>query len=432
MAADATPTAPPSAAVVCVGTELVSGLRTDTNGPEVARALTNAGYAVGETRMLADDRKAIAAALASLVVEHDLVIVTGGLGPTHDDVTREAAAEALARALVRDAALEVSLRRAAERHGHARARESILRQADVIEGARVLRATVGTAPGLVVDTERATLVLLPGPPAEMRPMLAELLDQRARGTTPRVLRTAGATESDIQMLVQDALADTPGVALTVLASPGLVDVVLFDSGGGPEGLEPAVKAVTRALGDRIYGDGATTLAETVLALARQRGRTLAVAESCTGGLVAAALTDIAGSSDVFLGGAVAYANDAKGTLLGVAHDLITRYGAVSDETARAMAAGVRERLHADIAVAVTGVAGPGGGTPEKPVGTVWFAVAAAEGTTATVRHLFGDRAGVRTRATVHALDLLRRTLLSATPQVAGDAASGPAPENTRP
>jgi nicotinamide-nucleotide amidase len=402
----------PPAAVVVVGTELTSGLRPDTNGPEIARALESAGYDVRSVTALPDDIQAIAEFLGRALPAHRLVIVTGGLGPTHDDVTREAAAAALGRPVALDEAIADSLAPVIARHGSPHATGRVLRQAEVIEGARVLMPTVGTAPGQVLEHPHGTLALLPGPPHEMRPMLASLLSDLTAHAAPRILRTAGRPESDIQFLADGALAGAQGVAFTILASPGLVDVVLRDSGAGESGLDAVARSVASALGGACYSTNGSTLAGVVVSEAARRGLRLGTAESCTGGLVAAALTDVPGSSTVFAGGVIAYADAVKTATLGVPPATMSAHGAVSAETAIAMATGARTRLRADIVVATTGIAGPTGGGPGKPVGTVFFGVATPKGTRAIARTLAGDRAGVRTSATVAALGLFWDAILA--------------------
>ena len=399
-----------TAAIVTVGTELVRGLAVDTNTAEIAHVVSGAGIDVGETLSVADDEASLTEALRRCTASYDLVVVTGGLGPTHDDVTRQAAAEALGLRVVRDDSI-IEILRPSARHADDRAADQIFRQADVLEGATVLPAVRGTAPGQVVPTARGSLVLLPGPPREMRPLLHALAGSwRAGGVEPRVLRCTGLSESDLQMTAQDVLAGRADVELTVLAKPGDVRVVLFDRGAGASGLDEALEAIAAAVGEPCYSTDGSSLAEVVIARARAAGLTVATAESCTGGLVGAALTDVPGSSAAYVGGVVSYSNEAKVTLLGVDPGLIAACGAVSDAVARAMAAGARDSLGADVAVSVTGIAGPDGGSADKPVGTVWFGVAGPDGVHAQLRRFVGDRATVRERATSTALDLLRRAL----------------------
>ena len=402
---------PATAAVVTVGTELVSGIAIDTNTAEIALALAGAAVEVREAVSIGDDIGLLADTLRRLVASHDVVIVTGGLGPTHDDITREAACEALGLACSRDASIVERLRASVLRHTDSRASELLLAQADILNGARVIPAVKGTAPGQVVPTPRGMLVLLPGPPREMRPMLASLVADLAGGAPqPYVVRTSGMSESDVQLVASDLLGDREDIRLTVLAKLGDVRVILFGRGATSDQLRVVGEAIAGRLGDAVYSTDGSTLPETVLALARARGATLALAESCTGGLVAASLTDIPGASDVFLGGVVSYADRVKRGVLSVPEGMLGRFGAVSEEVARAMAEGVRHVTGATHACAITGVAGPGGGTPRKPVGTVWFSLAAPEGTTAFMRSLPGDRDAVRERSTVTALDSLRRAL----------------------
>lgn len=400
----------PSAAIVTVGTELTAGLAIDSNGPEIALVLESAGHIVGEILSLPDDEALLRASLVRLMAEYSLVIVTGGLGPTHDDITRQAAAQALHRALVRDPGRAEALVEVVARHAVPGAKEQVLRQADVVEGARIITPVVGTAPGQVIAHDRGTLVLLPGPPREMRPMLAEVVNRAHGRAAARIVRTVGLPESEAQVRAGAVIGAAGGIGFTVLATPGLVDVVLRDTGAGPETLGWMADEVAHALGDACYSTDGATLAGTVVTLATDRGVTLASAESCTGGMVAAALTDVPGASAVFRGTVVAYADDVKVRALGVGPALLATHGAVSAEVARDMAEGVRARLGSDLAVAVTGVAGPGGGSAAKPVGTVWFALATAGGTTTLHRAFGGDREIVRARATVTALDMLRRAI----------------------
>ena len=424
----ARPAATPTAAVVVVGTELTTGLRTDTNGPEIARALENAGYDVRSVTALPDDEHAIAEHLTRTLGALRLVVVTGGLGPTHDDITREAAALALGRSLVRDESLAAALEPVIGRHTAPDAPARVLRQADVIEGARVIMPTIGTAPGQAIEHGPGTLLLLPGPPLEMRPMLEAFLGRRpAAHAAPRILRTTGLPESDVQSLVEGAMGDAPGIGFTILASPGLVDVILLDTGAGERALADLQAGTRHALGAACYATGSRTLAETVIALALDAGLTLGTAESCTGGMVAAALTDVAGASGAVRGGVIAYADAIKGDILGVPAAIVAEHGAVSEPTACAMASGTCDRLGVDVAVSVTGIAGPSGGSEAKPVGTVWFAIAGPDGVSAQVRTFPGDRAGVRVRATVAALDMLRRALVDHADDSAGGGRPGCAP-----
>ncbi len=402
----------PTAAVLVVGTELVYGLRPDTNGPDVARSVAAAGYTPSVIAALPDDRSVIAAHVRDATSAHDLVVVTGGLGPTHDDVTREAAADALGLPLRVEHDVASTLEGIAEGHREPGAASQVLRQACVLEGARVLTPSTGTAPGQVVPTARGHLVLLPGPPGEMRPMLAESLAAlvRREQVPPRVIGCVDIRESDAQLRAERALEGHRGVSLTVLGRPSLVDVVLIAHDLDTAALAAAADEVASALAPHCYATDGASLAEVVVGGAAARGITLGLAESCTGGLVAAALTDVPGSSATFRGAIVAYADEIKRSALRVSHDVLAAHGAVSEACVREMATGAREMLGADVAMAITGIAGPGGGGPDKPVGLVWFAVADGSSVSAGSRAFDGDRSLVRERATVHALDLLRLTV----------------------
>jgi nicotinamide-nucleotide amidase len=407
-----------SAAIVTIGSELVEGLRVDTNTAEIARDISRFGFRVDEAVSVGDDEPVLARTLARLVRAHALVVVTGGLGPTHDDVTRDAAATALGVAMEADPDLVAFLQPFLARHSDPRSAAQVLTQALVLDGAEVLTPTTGTAAGQVVPTPAGSLVLLPGPPREMRPMLARVLGRyQPDRAEPRELGVTGLPESDVQHAAQTALAAFQGIQLTVLAKPGDVRVLLLDEGAGESALDRATQAVAEQIGGACYSTDGSTLAEMVVREATERGVTIAVAESCTGGMVAAALTDVPGASAVFLGGAVTYSNAAKTRLLAVEPADLEQFGAVSRKVAQAMALGALDTFKADIAVAITGVAGPGGGSAEKPVGTVWFAVATrrpdAVEAQISVAWTGASREAIRARATSSALNLLRREVLKA-------------------
>lgn len=401
-----------AAAVLTVGSELTEGLRVDTNSAEIARALAGVGFVVDEIVSVGDDITLAAESLRRLTRRYTLVVTTGGLGPTHDDITRQAASQALELPLVRDDDLAAGLTESVARQWGEEAARRVLVQADVLQGARVIAATTGTAPGLVVPTGTGTLALLPGPPSEMRPMLADLVSRFGGSrATPRDLGVFGLSESEAQIAAQAALESIDGIRLTVLARPGDVRVILLDEGAGDDGLEYAATRVAEELGENCYSVSGESLAETVVRAAIESGLTVGVAESCTGGLVAAALTDVPGASATFVGGVVAYDDAVKRDALGVDPRLLHEYGAVSSQVAIAMAEGVRHRVASDIAVSVTGIAGPDGGTPDKPVGLVWFGVAGPAGTESCARRFpQTSRASIRERSVATALDLLRGTI----------------------
>ena len=403
------------AAFLAVGSELLRAQRLDTNSLLAVRLAAGSGVAFVEKRAIEDDEQAIAGAVAELSGRVDLVVVSGGLGPTADDVTREGVARALGLRVVRVAELERALSR---RYCEAGRRMPAIaaRMADVIEGAEVLANPQGTAPGQLLRSGGCTVVLLPGVPREFETIFASEVVPRLGGGAPTAVRTlhlAGVYESAVEERVSPLYGRYGREAVTILAGRGVVDLVLTAAGEGADAVVAAMERDFAAVaGDDLYGRDQDTLAGVVLARLRERRWRLAAAESCTGGMVGALLTAVPGASDVFVGGVVAYANALKEGLLGVGAELLTAHGAVSGEAAAAMAEGAL-RLGAECALAVTGVAGPGGGSETKPVGTVHIAVATPALRRAVHRRFPGDRATVRELAANTALDQLRRALLEA-------------------
>ncbi len=419
-----------SAAILAVGSELLGVDRLDTNSLRLTQTLREHGVALRRKAVVGDDEAAIAEELRRMAAEAELVIVTGGLGPTSDDVTREAAAAAFGRALREDP--EVLAAIAARYRSFARRMPEVnRRQAMVVEGAAVLANPQGTAPGLRLETGRATLFLFPGVPRELEVMIAEHLEpwlsarvlDSGGALETWSLRVASVAESEIEERIAPAYAEFGREPITILASAG--DILLKVTAGGPPGERRArLAAMQRRLaelaGDAVYSWREDEDLETVVGkLLRERGDTLGVVESCTGGLLAQRLTRIAGSSDYFRGGIVAYANEIKESLALVPAALLREHGAVSEEVALALARGARRQTGSDWGIGITGIAGPGGGSEEKPVGTVHVAIdgAAGESASSPPRHrrlrMPGDRERVRWLASQWALDLLRRHLLAA-------------------
>jgi nicotinamide-nucleotide amidase len=408
--------------IVAIGDELLSGATIDSNASHIARELEPVGLRVVRKTTVADDDDAIARAVRSALERTGAVVTTGGLGPTADDVTRPAVAGVLGRELeFREDLWEALLQR-----GKLRGRvlpESNRVQAEVPRGGIVFPNPRGTAPGIAVeDDELGVCIMLPGPPHELKaivvdsvmPFLAERASRGARRPVRRYLRTAGIAESAIADRVADRLDDLP-IDVAFLPEIDCNDIRLTawvtNEADAAQPLTEAAARLRALLGSHIYAEGTAELAEVVGGLLRQRGMTVAVAESCTAGLIAVRLTEQAGSSEYFWGGMVTYADRAKVELLGVSQDTLARDGAVSEATAREMARGAQSRSGADAAIAVTGIAGPGGGTEGKPVGTVWLAVAVGSEVVTRRVHLPGTRDMVRARAAQAALDLLRRVLL---------------------
>jgi nicotinamide-nucleotide amidase len=411
-----------TAEIIAVGSELLTPHRIDTNSLFLTARLNALGITVRAKAVVGDDRRNLAGWLRDAVGRVDVVVMTGGLGPTADDVTREVAAEVLGRELEEDEAILEGIRARFARRG-AQMPEINRRQAMVPRGALVLPNGNGTAPGLLVETDAAVVVLLPGPPREMKPMfdahVAPRLAPRTGGRRlrTRVIKTTGRSESQIEesaFPVYSRLGNADvAVETTILASPGQIELHLAATGTNEalvdRALDEGVEALVRALGPVVFSRDGRSLEEIVGAALHARGLRVATAESCTGGLLAGRLTDVSGSSAWVLGGVIAYDNAVKVEQLGVPPALLEQHGAVSEPVAEAMAAGVRLRLAADVGVAITGIAGPLGGSAEKPVGTVVIAVSAAR--PSVRRFLFpGDREAIRRHATSAALDMVRRAI----------------------
>jgi nicotinamide-nucleotide amidase len=412
----------PRAAVLLTGSELVRGSIRDANGAFLARELTRLGLEPARWLVVGDRPEELEAALRE-ALQADICVISGGLGPTHDDRTVELLARATRRELHVDGELEAEIdgvaRAVAERLGrpHADLATGVRKQASLPEGA-VSLGLAGTAPALLLEHEGRVAVALPGPPGELHRLWPNALAaepfrrivDRATTVDQRVLRFFGVPEALVAETVESAGGEGEGLELTICARNLEIEVDLLVSPGG----ERRAGAVEEALEGRFAADlfarDDRSVAELVLDRCRELGLTLATAESCTGGLVAAELTEIPGSSDAFVGSIVAYSNEVKGSALRVPEALLEPHGAVSEEVARAMAEGVRERLGADVAISVTGVAGPGGGTTEKPVGLVYVGVSGPEGTDVRELRLPGSRREVRERATAVSLHEVRRLL----------------------
>jgi nicotinamide-nucleotide amidase len=410
------------AAVVAVGDELLLGDIVNGNAAWLGAQLAAVGAPVVHSSMVGDDVRRIAAALRRALEDADVVLVTGGLGPTSDDVTREAVAAVAGVGLVRDALLEDALRAKFEAYAMAMP-AAVLRQADVPAGATALDNPVGTAPGLRVEVGERLVFALPGPPHELAAVfhgsvLAELATRSGSVVLTRTLHCAGRGESAVAELVEQAIGVPGGAALAYLAGGGIVRVRLTTvaptHAEADDVLAPLVAAAADVLGEAVFGRDLDTLAGVVLRRLRAAGATVGVAESLTGGLLGAALTALPGSSTAFRGGLLVYATDLKATLAGVPASVLAEHGAVSAQTAVALATGARERLGATYGLGVTGVAGPDS-QEGQPVGTVHVAVAGPGGVSHREARLPGTRDRVRLLAVTLALDLLRRQL----PEVAG-------------
>jgi nicotinamide-nucleotide amidase len=412
----------PRAVVVVTGSELVRGDRRDLNGPFLAAELLRRGIEPARIVIVGDREDELVGALGE-GLRADLCVVSGGLGPTHDDRTVELAARAAGVGLRLDEELEREIgaisRAFAKRMNrpYVDFEQGVRKQATIPEGALSL-GLAGTAPGLVLETGECVVVVLPGPPGELQRLWREAVESEpvqrvfagARPPDVRLLRFFGASESAVAKALADAGGDGDGVEATICARDFEIHVDLYVQPGAEARADELTSELVAPLERYLFSRDERRVEELVLDACREQGLTLATAESCTGGMVAERLTSVPGSSQVFLGAVVAYADEVKAAELGVPGEMLERHGAVSAETAAAMAAGARRRLGADVAVAVTGIAGPGGGSEEKPVGLVYLHAESPFGSRSADFVFPGDRDGIRRRAAVTALHLVRRLL----------------------
>jgi nicotinamide-nucleotide amidase len=413
-----------NAEIIAIGSELLTPWRQDTNSLHITERLNQLGVTVVFKTIVGDRPKHLVNAIGSALGRADIVIIMGGLGPTEDDLTREATAEALKIKLKREPDLiaELYSRAAARRMNLTRNNE---KQADVLDGAAVLENARGTAPGQMLDTvygeHRKLVMLLPGPPSELKPMfdeqciprLKEILPKRYLAT--RILKAALIPESQADARIAPIYQQYKDVETTILAHLGDIQLNLVSSkttlSSAQSRVDELAGKIEEELEGFIYSSQGETLEQIVLYYLEMHGATISVAESCTGGLVAERLTSISGASRSFLGGAVVYSNELKTQFAGVPPEMIERHGAVSKEVAAALAEGIRKRCGSTYGLGVTGIAGPGGGSEEKPVGLVYVGVSDNDGTEVVERKFSGDRSRIRQYASQQALDLVRRRLM---------------------
>ncbi len=411
------------AVVLAVGSELLTAYKVDTNSLFLTERLNEFGISIHYKAVIGDHESDLARAINDAKQRADLVIVTGGLGPTDDDVTRASLAKAFGVRLTEDKSVMSSIRSRFEIRG-LNMPDVNRRQALVPEGGQVLENTCGTAPGIWIEKERTICLLLPGPPRELRPMFDQVLQDRIAPRTygqrlfRRVLMVVGQSESHVEELTYPVYSrwqsNKSPISTTILASLGQLEIHLSTRSGDTDEagriLQSATDELASVLGKTLVSTCGESLELVVSRLLKTVGCRIAVAESCTGGLVASRLTDVPGSSAYLLGGWVTYSNEAK-VALGVNADLISGKGAVSEEVVKAMAVAARQRADADYGLGITGIAGPEGGSTQKPVGTVWFALAASDGIALCRKFRFvGDRSRVKLQAAQTALDILRREL----------------------
>jgi nicotinamide-nucleotide amidase len=412
------------ACILAIGSEMLTPFRVDTNSLFITDRLNTIGYDVRLKAVVADDIGELATVIAGVLAWADVLVVTGGLGPTEDDMTRDAVARVLHVPLDVDEAIVERLRERFARRGMTMP-EINRRQAMVPRGASVLANPNGTAPGLWLEAGRTAIVLLPGPPREMKPMLEAVIAERlaakaqGRGLFRRVLKITGRAESEVDAQASPVYGPWTRQAIpistTILAVLGQIELHLTaqaaSQAAADDVLDAAVLQLRDALGSSVYSVDGRTLEQVVGDLLRERALTIAVAESCTGGLLASRLTDVPGSSAYMDRGVVCYSNRAKTDLAGVPEALIAQHGAVSEPVATSMAQGIRARAETDVGVGITGIAGPGGGTPEKPVGTVAIAAMVRDETRVRTFQFLGSREMVKFQAAQSALNLTRLMLL---------------------
>jgi nicotinamide-nucleotide amidase len=413
------------ACIVAVGSEMLTPFRVDTNSLFVTEHLNTIGIDVRMKAVVGDDVAELTSLLRGALDWADVIVLTGGLGPTEDDVTRDAVARVLNVSMSENEAVVSRIRERFAKRGITMP-DINRRQGMVPHGATLLENPNGTAPGLWIEHGRTAMVLLPGPPREMKPMFESVIRDRlvaragGRGLFRRVIKITGRTESDVDATAQPIYgrwqSQAVPISTTILAVLGQIELHLTasasDRATADRALDAAVTELQAALGDAIYSANGLALEAVVGELLRDRKLTIATAESCSGGLLASRLTDVPGSSAYMQQGVVCYSNESKTQWLGIPATLIKEYGAVSEPVAKAMAAGIRAKTSADVGIGVTGIAGPGGGTPEKPVGTVAIAVSAPGDERVRTFQFFGGRDLVKFQSAQAALNMLRLMLLS--------------------
>ena len=408
------------AEIIAVGSELLTPFRLDTNSLYLTEKLNALGIEVRLKTVVGDDRERLARVLRAALDRSNLIILTGGLGPTEDDVNREVVAEALARPLREVAAVRKSLEERFARLGRAMSPNNA-RQALVPEGAEWLENKKGTAPGLWIEEDGVHILLLPGPPHELEAMFeSACLPRLARLSTgerlsSRVYKVVGLPESEVDQRIAPIYKAYVNPTTTILAVAGAIEIHLRARAANEDEAQALLTElgdkIELALGDHVFSTRGESLEQIVAMYLNMKQKSVAVAESCTGGLLSERLTRVPGSSGYFLGGVVCYSNDLKTKLAGVPPALLETHGAVSKPVAQALAEGIRNRSGADIGIGITGVAGPSGGTPEKPVGLVYISLADERGTQVREFRFPGDRDRIRHWATQAALELIRRRMM---------------------
>lgn len=409
------------AEIVAVGTELLMGQVLNTDAQYIARRLSELGVTLHRQVVVGDNPARIREAIHTAIGRADVVITTGGLGPTADDITKETCAEALGLPMERSPEAEKQVRGWFERNNYPMT-ENNLRQADFAKGAIILENHNGTAPACIVEKDGKAVINLPGPPRELMPLFAEsvapyLARRSGAVIVSRYMRVFGMGESAVESRLHDMMENSLNPTVAPYCSTGEVQLrltvrVAHESEAAAL-LDPAEREIRARLGNVVYAvtdDPEYSMEQALVKALCAAKKTMVTAESCTGGMIASKIVNVSGASDVFLEGCVTYSNAAKMRTLGVKAETLERFDAVSRETALEMAEGARRRADADYAVSVTGLAGPGGGTPEKPVGTVWLGLATREGVQARLLQLHGNRERIRTLAALNAMHWVLETV----------------------
>ncbi|MFP4083062.1 MAG: competence/damage-inducible protein A [Candidatus Aminicenantes bacterium] len=403
--------------IMAVGSELLTPYYQDTNSLYLTRRLNDLGIEVSYKTVVGDDWDNLTGFIKESLSRADVVIIMGGLGPTEDDRTREAVAGVLHKKLVFKPQVLKKIEQRFKRRNLSMPAVN-RKQAYIMEGAEILENRCGTAPGLWVETDSQIIILFPGPPHELKPMFEKfawprLQKLKTQHTARRILKTTGLTESEIESIISPFYPEDPSLKLTTLAYPGQIEIHLFSRSAQTQdeaerNLNQLQKSIQEKLKDHVFSEQGEELEEVVGRLLRIHKKNLAVAESCTGGLLAHRLTNVPGSSDYFIQGVVAYSNQAKMKVLDVPPDIIEKHGAVSKQVAQAMAEGVRKKSCSHLGVGITGIAGPAGGTPAKPVGMVFVALAWDDGVKVSENLFLGPRKAVKFQSTQKGLDMVRR------------------------
>lgn len=402
--------------ILCVGTELLLGDIVNTNAAYLSRKLAELGISVYHQSVVGDNPERLKMALAEAAERADLIITSGGLGPTYDDLTKETIAEFFGRRLIRNDEILASITSYFAELGR-NMTENNKKQADIPEGAIILKNDYGTAPGVVIEDEDkgVTAIMLPGPPRELEPLflyeaMPYLIKRSGNVLVSRNINIFGMGESSVENILRSLMENSENPTVAPYCKEGEVRLRVTAKAKNSEKAykmcsETVEKILQTEVASAIYGIDTDSIEEELVKRLKESGKTIATAESCTGGLIAKRITDISGSSAVFLGGCVTYANSAKEGLIGVSHESLLKYGAVSEQVALEMARGVRRAVGADIAISTTGIAGPDGGTPDKPVGTVWVGISSEKGDRAVLLHLSPrrERSYIRTLTASNAL-----------------------------